>query len=330
MIYKSYIVEQKISNLEKNLFLFYGENLGLKNDFKNIIKLNNKDSEIVKFSQEEILKNENLFFNEISNISLFAKKKIYYIEQTNDKLLDIIKEVVPKIDTQKLFFFSEILDKKSKIRNYFEKSELCGAVACYPDNEISIKKKILDKLKGFDGLTTNNINLLIENCNLDRSKLDNELTKVLTYFQNKKLDNKKLEDLLDIKINDNFNNLKDEAFNGNKIKTNKLLSDTIIDPEMNIFYLSLINQRLSKLLQISIASKISNIDDAINKIKPPIFWKDKPSFTIQTKKWSSQKIKFALGKTYNLEVMFKSNSVINKNILMKKLIVDICKLANVA
>ena len=330
MIYKSYIVEQKISNLEKNLFLFYGENLGLKNDFKNIIKLNNKDSEIVKFNQDEILKNENLFFNEISNISLFAKKKIYYIEQTNDKLLDIIKEVVPKIDTQKLFFFSEILDKKSKIRNYFEKSELCGAVACYPDNEISIKKKILDKLKGFDGLTTNNINLLIENCNLDRSKLDNELTKVLTYFQNKKLDNKKLEDLLDIKINNNFNNLKDEAFNGNKIKTNKLLSDTIIDPEMNIFYLSLINQRLSKLLQISIASKISNIDDAINKIKPPIFWKDKPSFTIQTKKWSSQKIKFALGKTYNLEVMFKSNSVINKNILMKKLIVDICKLANVA
>ena len=256
MIYKSYIVEQKISNLEKNLFLFYGENLGLKNDFKNIIKLNNKDSEIVKFNQDEILKNENLFFNEISNISLFAKKKIYYIEQTNDKLLDIIKEVVPKIDTQKLFFFSEILDKKSKIRNYFEKSELCGAVACYPDNEISIKKKILDKLRGFDGLTTNNINLLIENCNLDRSKLDNELTKVLTYFQNKKLDNKKLEDLLDIKINNNFNNLKDEAFNGNKIKTNKLLSDTIIDPEMNIFYLSLINQRLSKLLQISIESKI--------------------------------------------------------------------------
>jgi DNA polymerase III subunit delta len=330
MIYKSYIVEQKISNLEKNLFLFYGENLGLKNDFKNIIKLNNKDSEIVKFNQDEILKNENLFFNEISNISLFAKKKIYYIEQTNDKLLDIIKEVVPKIDTQKLFFFSEILDKKSKIRNYFEKSELCGAVACYPDNEISIKKKILDKLRGFDGLTTNNINLLIENCNLDRSKLDNELTKVLTYFQNKKLDNKKLEDLLDIKINNNFNNLKDEAFNGNKIKTNKLLSDTIIDPEMNIFYLSLINQRLSKLLQISIESKISNIDDAINKIKPPIFWKDKPSFTMQSKKWSSQKIKFALGKTYNLEVMFKSNSVINKNILMKKLIVDICKLANVA
>ena len=75
MIYKSYIVEQNISNLENNLFLFYGENLGLKNDLKNIIKSNNKDSEIVKFSQEEILKNENLFFNEISNISLFAKKK---------------------------------------------------------------------------------------------------------------------------------------------------------------------------------------------------------------------------------------------------------------
>ena len=35
-----------------------------------------------------------------------------------------------------------------------------------------------------------------------------------------------------------------------------------------------------------------------------------------------------LDKTYNLEIELKSNSLINKNILMKKLIVDICALAN--
>ena len=37
MIYKSYILEQNF-NLDQNIFLFFGENLGLKNDFKYKIK----------------------------------------------------------------------------------------------------------------------------------------------------------------------------------------------------------------------------------------------------------------------------------------------------
>ena len=41
MISKSYLLESNINQIDKNLILFYGENLGLKNDFKSKIKLNN-------------------------------------------------------------------------------------------------------------------------------------------------------------------------------------------------------------------------------------------------------------------------------------------------
>ena len=34
MIYKSYLLEQNFDLLKTNLTLFYGENLGLQNDFK--------------------------------------------------------------------------------------------------------------------------------------------------------------------------------------------------------------------------------------------------------------------------------------------------------
>ena len=37
MIFKSYLLEQNISKIQNNLVLFYGENLGLKNDLKFII-----------------------------------------------------------------------------------------------------------------------------------------------------------------------------------------------------------------------------------------------------------------------------------------------------
>ena len=72
----------------------------------------------------------------------------------------------------------------------------------------------------------------------------------------------------------------------------------------------------------------SNIDEAINVVKPPIFWKEKPIFKKQLLKWNSNKIKKIQNVTYNLEIEIKSNAQINKNILIKKLLVDICELAN--
>ena len=255
-------------------------------------------------------------------------EKIFILEQTDDKILEIIKELGPNIDNHKIYLFAEILDKKSKIRSYFEKSKNCGVVACYADNEIGIKKIIMNELKGYEGLSTYNINMIIDNCNLNRVKLNNELEKITTYFQNKKIETEKLQILLDVKVNDNFNALKDEALLGNRTKTNKLLGDTIIETENNIYYLALINQRLNKLYEIKKISQELNLEEAINIMKPPIFWKDKPNFTNQAKKWSKKKIKSILSKTYNLEIEIKSNNLIDKNTLIKKLLVDMCNLAN--
>jgi DNA polymerase III subunit delta len=328
MIYKSYLIEQNFRLLVKNIVLFYGENLGLQNEFKNQIKVNNKNAEIINFTQEEILKNENSFYSEILNISLFGQEKIYIINQSSDKILELIQTIETKLDNQKLYFFTEILDRRSKLRAYFEKSKNLAVIACYADNENNLKKIINEKLKGFSGLSAQNINTIMDNCNLDRDKLNNELSKILVFFDDKKLVNDKLEALLNNKINNNFSLLKDNALSGNKISTNKLLSDTVLEPEKNVFYLATINQRLNKLAETDQLAKKTSLEDAINVIKPPIFWKDKPVFLMQAKKWNSNKIKGALNKTYNLEIEIKSNPVVDKSLLMKKLLVDICILAN--
>ena len=328
MIYKSYIVEQNINTLENNIVLFYGENIGLKNDFKNQIKINNHKTFIKRISQDEILANKEIFFSEILNTSLFDDKKIYFIDQTTDKLLDIIKEIEKSIDTQKIYLFSEILEKKSKVRSYFEKSNNLGIVACYPDNDIAIRKIIQDKLKKYDGISQQILNIIVENCKSDRVKLNNELKKITSFFTNNIIEKNKLELLLNITVNENFNNLKDEALNGNKIKTNELISDTVLENEKNSLYLSLINQRLLKLTEVQEKNHLNNLEIAINDIKPPIFWKDKPAFLIQSKKWNKKKIREIMNKTQNLELRIKSDSNIDGRILIKKLLVDICNLAN--
>ena len=327
MIYKSYILEKNINSIDEKITLFYGVNLGLKSDLKAKIIKNNKNSEILRYSQDELLKDKALLENEIKNISLFEKNKIFLIENVNDKILQLIQEFENIHSDRKIFLFSDVLDKKSKLRNYTEKSKKCACVACYEDNEISIKKLIDSRLNGFSGLSTYNINLIIDSTNLDRSKLNNELNKIILCFPNKNILTEKLEVLLNVKENTDFNKLNDEAFLGNKINTNKLLAQTGMDNEKNIFYLNIINLRLEKLMQINNYNK-STIEEAINSLKPPVFWKDKPNLTNQAKKWDKFKIQKMINLTFNLEKKIKSNNLIEKNILIKKLLVDICSLAN--
>ena len=328
MIVKSYLIEDNIKDLSKNKTLFYGENNGLKQDIKTKIVSNNQTAEKINFTQEEILKNKEIFNNEVFNNSLFSKDKIIFINNCTDKILTIIEGINHEIDNIKIFLFSEILEKRSTLRNYFEKSKNAITVPCYNDNDITLKKIILTKLKGYQGLNAENINLIINNCNKERDKLNNELNKITSYFTNKNLKFSQLEKLLDINTNDNLNFLKDEAFNGDKYKTNKLLSDTVIETEKNILFLSMINLRLNKLKEILELNKTKKLEDSINLIKPPVFWKDKPSLTLQASKWNLKKINNCLNETYKLEIQIKSNNDIDKNLLMKKLVVDICRLSN--
>ena len=327
MIYKSFILEQNINSINEKITLFFGVNLGLKNDLKVKIIKHNENSEILRYSQDELLKDKLLFINEIRNISLFEKNKIFFVENVNDKLLELIQEVEIILSDRKIFLFADILDKKSKLRNYIEKSKNCACVPCYEDNEINLKKLINTKLKGYSGLSPYNINLILDHTNLDRSKLNNELNKIISCFVNKNIITEKLEVLLNAKTNSDFNKLKDEAFLGNKINTNKLLAQTGMDSEKNIFYLNIINQRLEKLLQIYNTDN-SKIEEAISSLKPPIFWKDKPSLINQAKKWDKSKVQKMLNFTFDLEKKIKTNGLIEKNILIKKLLIDICSVAN--
>ena len=75
MQYKNYIVEDNLKSIDKKLFLFFGENLGYKIDIQKKLRLTYKGYEFLKFSQDEILKNESIIFNEVNNVSLFTSKR---------------------------------------------------------------------------------------------------------------------------------------------------------------------------------------------------------------------------------------------------------------
>ena len=327
MIIKSYLFEKDVKKNDNKFFLFYGENLGLKKELKKKIQDTYDKAELTNFTQEDLTKNEKIFYEQFLNISLFSNLKIFFIDNVSDKILEIIQDLENKSDNQKIYLFAGILDKKSKLRNYFEKSKEMIIVPCYNDNEITIRSKIAERLKDYQGVNNQSINVIINSTGLDRMRVSNELDKIENYFLDKNIQKKDLFSLLNQSENESFDTLKNAAISGKNDKTNKLLSETIIENDKIIFYLSSINFRLNKLNEI-LSFKDSNIEEAIEVLKPPIFWKDKPEFIEQAKKWNTEKLQRMLNETFNLEIKLKSDVNLNKNILLKNLLVEICNTAN--
>ena len=324
MILKSYIIEKDLNILDKyQEVLMYGENEGIKDDVRNKLKAKNKNSEIINFFESEIIKNKNILYESINNRSLFSEKKIIFIQFATDKILNEIIESLEKesVDT-KIVIIADNLDRKSKLRILFEKEKKLAVFACYQDNDRSLIDYINKELAGYKGVTGELVNMMISNSGSNRKIIQNELLKIKNFFLEKIIKKNQLLEILNIKNDIGFDEIRDNALIGRKNKINKLLSETSILNEESFFYINNLNYRVLKLIEIEKMNKMFNsYEQTLEKIKPPIFWKDKSIYLEQLKKWNLEKLNRAADKIGETEVLIRKNSHIKKDIIIKNLII---------
>jgi len=336
MIIKSYEVQKNKSNFSKyNFFLLYGENQGLKKDIRKFIKttLEQKDSnvEILSLYEDEILDNEENFYNFIYAGSLFSNKKIITIHEATDKIIKKISDIYDKYpENVFLIIFSEILEKKSKLRNFFETNKKTISIPCYLDNERDLRVIALSELKKNNiMLSQETVNLLIEKSNSDRNNLRNEIKKIHSYSLNKK----KLE-LNDIKSLLNFSGdyksdiFINECLCGNINQYKKIISEFYVNTINQILLLRILSNKIRRLLKIKAEeSKSNNVVNLINNIKPAIFWQEKPLVKKQLSIWSLNDLKKIVVQINDIELLCKKNPKISK-IIFFNFFSEICKKAS--
>ena len=319
MIVKSFEIEKNINIISKfKLVLIYGENIGLKDSLKKKLIIFNKEAEIINLYQEDFTKNE------IENISLFVEQKLILINQANEKNLDNIEDLKVNDLNLKIILFADILDKKSKLRSYFEKNNNLAIIPCYNDTEITLRKLIQFELRDFKNLNSNIINMIITYSNLNRKTVINNLDKIRTYFEKKIITDKELDALLNIDKDELFENIRDAALEGNKHKLNSLLDNFVFSNEDAHMYLNAINYRLLRLLEIHKKSNGESFDVAINSIRPPIFWKDKSIYKKLLKTWDLSRVLEAVNYLSKIDNYIKKNSRLDKLTMVKNSITNIC------
>ena len=326
MILKSYIVEKDLKVLNSyKAVLLYGENNGIKDDVKSKLKNANKDAEKINLFEDEIINDRNILYKNTFNESLFASNKAIFIIGATDKILDEILECVENENENiKIYIFSENLDKKSKLRNLFEKNKKLAIFPCYEDNDRSLINYISKELEGYSGLTGEIKNLIISNASMNRKIIQNEILKIKHFFISKKVDKENILEILNIKNNNSFNEMRDNTLAGEKKKINKLLAETEFLNEDSFVYLNNINYRLTRLLEVRKNNKnIENYEQIVDLLKPPIFWKDKAMFIRQLIKWDIKKLNIAILKIGETEFLMKRNSTVRKDVLIKNLILSL-------
>ena len=336
MIIKNYEVQKNKSNFSKyNFFLLHGENQGLKKDIRKFIKtaIEQKDNtvEILFLYENEILDNEENFYNFVYAGSLFSNKKIITIYAATDKIIKKISDIYDKYpENVFLIIFSQILGKRSKLRNFFETNKKTICIPCYLDNEKDLKVIAQSELKKNNiMLSQETVNLLIEKSNSDRNNLRNEIEKIHLYSLNKK----KLE-LNDIKSLINFSGdyksdiFINECLCGNIKQYKKIISELYVNTVNQILLLRILSNKIQRLLKIKAEeSKSNNVDNLISKVKPAIFWQEKSLVKKQLSIWSLNDLKKIIGEINDTELLCKKNPKISK-IIFFNFFSEICKKAN--
>ncbi len=326
MILKSFEVENNINKIIQYKFiLIYGENIGLKETLKKKIIGLSKKAEIINLYQEDVNKNKNIILNEVKNISLFSEEKLIVVNQTNEKILTELDDILNCKETVRIILIADMLDKRSKLRAIFEKENNFAVIPCYSDNEITLKKLINNELKEFKNLNSNLINMILNYSNLNRKTILNNLDKIKSFYAQKAISEESLEELLNSDRNELFENIRDASLFGDKDKLNNLLSNFSFSSDDAYLYLNMINFRLIKLLEIHKANEgYNDLNLTLTKMKPPIFWKDKPVFLKLLKKWHKQRIIEALNYLGKTEEKLKKNSTLNSLTIVRNSILNIC------
>ena len=310
MIIKSHETNKFKINQNK-MILIYGNNNGLKKEIIYEIVKSNKKKSLSNYEEKEILYNQEIFFSNILTKSLFEEDKIIIIKRATEKIFKLIEEVNKrKIVDLLIIIETENLEKKSKMRLFFEKDKINICVPCYPDNEQTLTKLAFYFFKEKKiNISMENINIIINKCKNDRENLFNELKKIELYCKNKsRISEETILKLVNRSENHQITELVDNCLAKNQKKTANILNENNFSNEDCILITRVFLNKSKKILNLTNDfEKNNDLDLTISMAKPPIFWKDKEITKKQIFKWKSKKIKDLIYKINQLEINVKKN-----------------------
>lgn len=319
MIIKSFNVDFK-QLLKKNFTLLYGENSSLVSEIEQNITEEAKSANgliIKKYQEEYLLQNKDIFHQFINSDNLFGDQELLVVSKSTDRILEIFDITVAGTNKKKIVFLSQLLAKKSKLRILAETVTNFTCIACYNDTLEQLQSILLQKLKDNEILVSRElVNSIFEINVLNRQDINDAITKIELIQKTCKINSENLRDIFHSSSDSNNFEIINFCLLGDKKNINKILNNIYTQGINFNEILAALKYKVNKLIEIteSNASNL-NIDQLVEKHKPPIFWKEKNIVKEQLKRWTNCELKKLIEIIYDTEINCKKNYEISNTIL---------------
>ena len=336
----NYLQFLKQNKNKYNIIFLYGYNEGLVDllfrDSINILDIDENDPFLVsKINANELKETPSILNDNLSTINMFGKKKFILLNLSYNSLtkkmesiiLDNIKE---DSDHYLLIIKAGTLSSQSSLIQFIQTSKKCVLVPCYEEDTNKIKNKLYSLFTKYNLSFSNEFMSNLLNKFGSNSLINaNEFEKLETLLVN---NTNITESTLLSFIKDNENISYDIIINlsasGNLKKSLFYFNSLYDKTTQNIGIVRQFGNHFKMIEKVIILNQNGlSIKDAINKIKPPIFFKNKKHISYQCNLWSIKKINKLFKMLMKLEIRCKSGLYPEK-VLISQFIFSTTFLAN--
>ncbi len=290
----------KKPNLKARAILVYGPDDGLIKERSSTMGLTavpdlNDPFNVAILSADILAEDPARLFDEANAMSLMGGTRLIRIEGGSDKLTVLFKDYLAKPSTENLVIIEAgELGPKSSLRMLFEKSEHAAAVPCYVDDEKGVANLIRQTLSaGGYSIQADATAWFAQNIAGDRARVRAEIDKMMLFMGT----TSKTVTLEDVRAacgeagDQSIDDLLYAIGNGKTEAALRAYNKLIEEGVVVVTILRSLQSHFRRLHYTkSLMKDGADVDSAMKKLQPAVFFKYADSFKSQLRKWPEGKL----------------------------------------
>ena len=251
--------------------------------------------------------------DEIDALAFGGGRRVIRIRSAGDEIALLLADAVANAKGDALVVVdADDLGPRSKLRTLFETSANAGAIPCYADEEGQVADLIRRRLRQ-DGIAiaADALDFLVARLGNDRMVTRSEIDKLALYAGNG--GRLELADAIACAGNSADLSLDDIAFavgDGDSRRALHGLDRAYAEGNSPVAILRGVARHFQRLhLAASMVAGGQRPDQAVGALRPPVFFKLKPPFLAQLRKWPTDRLGTALARLTETEIACKTTGM---------------------
>jgi len=280
--------------------------------------ITNEDSEIfskIYINYNDILKDSNILVGHISSRTLLSEPKFIVVDEVGPSISKELKEIISDNNSDHVLVFKAgELPPSSTTRKFFEAGDNLAALACYQIDDKSIRAILLSKMSEHHiKCEIGVIEYIVENLKGEYLSVISEIDKIILYGVSQKMIS--LEVISEIISGSSEKNSYDKLIK-------YLVASDVVAAEQEFLKLTAsgihvvaISRNISnyfiRVLKVKelVSQKVCSETEAINSLRPPVFFKNLEDFKKVLDKYSIAQIISIVEAFTNLEIECKTTNI---------------------